>query len=148
MREHESADVVLSLEPTVTSPDGPAVAPATPPDRGRRSLGNGTAVVLAALGAVALGGVGVGAFVAAGNKVDDGIRACRQVVSTAPDACDSMKNVVHGWDWVAAAAWAGAAASAGIAIFAWTTGGASLRPSSPSARLLVGPGSLGIAGTF
>ncbi len=147
--EHESADVVLSLEPAVPPAIRPEDAsPAAGIDRTRQPRGNGTVVLLAGLGALGLVTGGVGAFVAAGNKVEDGVRACQKVVSPVPDACDSLKNTVREWDWIAAAAWAGAAASVTIAIVAWTKNNANLQPSSPAARLLVGPGSLGVAGTF
>ena len=46
--------------------------------------------------------------------------ACAQVASLAPDACESQKNEVRAWDWVAVGAWAGAAGAGTIAILSLT----------------------------
>jgi hypothetical protein len=62
-------------------------------------------------------------------------------------SCDSLKETVRAWDWTALGAWGGAAGTAGLAAFLWsrrsTDAAARYR-----ARVVLGPGSLGVAGTF
>jgi hypothetical protein len=96
--------------------------------------------------AVVLGGGGVGAFFLADGAHRDGVTACAQKGSTAPDACDSERTAVRAWDYVAGAAWLGATASAIVATALW------IRPADDggrsSARLVLGPFALGLAGRF
>jgi len=82
---------------------------------------------------------------------------CRQVDSSRADACDSGKNAVRAWDWVSVGAWAGGAAAATVAIVWFVRsvheaghrdGDRSGPPVSPSARVIVGPTSIGLDGAF
>jgi hypothetical protein len=86
------------------------------------------------------------AFVRAANAHTEGYAQCAAIVSPAASACDSQRNTVRAWDFVAAGAWMAAAATGTIAVVLW------LRPSSPppptAARILVGPASLGLHGDF
>jgi hypothetical protein len=68
-------------------------------------------------------------------------------VSTSTTACDSEKNNVRAWDWVAASAWAAAALSATVAVYSWT---ASTRRAAErgDVQVLLGAGSIGVGGSF
>lgn len=100
--------------------------------------------IIATAAAVVLAGGGVAAYLLADDAVASGQRDC---LATSFGPCDGEKNTVRAWDWVAAGAWVGAATAATIAILLWT------KPSHhstlpASARLLVGPASLGVGGRF
>ena len=100
---------------------------------------------------------GLGAYLAASGQHTDAVRACGLELTTEADACNSLKNTVRMWDWVAVSAWAGAAAAGTVAILSLVrlrldahragdvTGS---RPSSTSARVVVAPTSVGLEGTF
>ena len=91
-----------------------------------------------------MAGLGGGAYLVAGSAHDSGRTSCAQVVSTAPDACGSQRNAVRAWDYTAAGAWVLAAAAASVAVVLWVR-----TPSAPtSARLVLGPGALGVEGRF
>ena len=120
--------------PASTPTPTPAPAPATP---GNSHVG----AILSTAGAVALAGFGIAAFVLAGNAVTSGQQQCAS--SHAP-GCDSEKNTVRTWDWLAASTWVGAAGLGTLAVVLWTQGGAS----GPSAALSVGPGSASVRGQF
>ncbi|MGH7270986.1 MAG: hypothetical protein ACREJ3_11200 [Polyangiaceae bacterium] len=96
-------------------------------------------------GAAVLSGVGIGAYLAAGTAHEDSVRICAGVVSTDPSACDAQKNLVRRWDWFAAFAWVGALTSATVAVVLWSKGES--HP-YPSARIVVAPGAVGVAGRF
>jgi len=68
-------------------------------------------------------------------------------VSTAPDACNSEKTTVRALDTTAVAAWIAAGALGAVSIVLWLT---PPRPASAPAtsRVWVGPGSVGVGGTF
>ena len=103
--------------------------------------------VAATAGAAALLGAGIGAYFAAASAHDDGVQSCAAIANPAANACDSQKNTVRAWDWVAAGTWAGAAVSAGLAVFLWTRP-AGAHPSTASVSWLVGPGSVALRGSF
>jgi hypothetical protein len=98
--------------------------------------------IAATAGAGILVGVGVGAYVAAGAAHSDAVRECAQVTS-----CDVQKQAVRAWDWAAFGAWAGAASSATLAFYLWNRH-ATEGTAPGAARVVVGPGSLGVAGSF
>jgi hypothetical protein len=128
----------------------PAPAPAPPPQETAAAPPTGpsrTGAVLATAGAVVLVGGGVAAFLAAGSAHTKAVSQCASVVSTASDACDSQKNAVRTWDFVAGSTWLGAAAAGTLAVFLWTRSG-SPSPSAASAQLFVGPGSIVLGGRF
>jgi hypothetical protein len=92
-----------------------------------------------------LAAFGVVAFVVAGTDRSEAIRQCRTLASPNPDACDGLKNDVRAWDWTAAAAWGAAGVTGIAAAVLWS------RPSLRTAswgRLVVGPTSIGVAGSF
>jgi hypothetical protein len=121
-----SAEASAAPAPPVTSPSASGHLPLVP--------------ILTTALAVALVGAGVGAYLAADDAHTTAVASCAGVVSSSANACDALKSPVHTWDWVAGAAWAAAAVSATVSVVLWTH-----KPGvapSPSARLIIGPGSL------
>jgi hypothetical protein len=101
--------------------------------------------IVAATGAGILAGLGIGAFVAGGNAHGDAVRECAERTTS----CESLIQTVRTWDWTALGAWGGAAASATLAALLLTRhsseeGGARIG----GAHVFVGPGSLGVVGSF
>jgi hypothetical protein len=127
--------------PPAPSPPARSAIAQAPPARSH------TVSILAGIGSLALVGAGIAAFVAAGNDLTSGIRACGQLVTTAPGACDGEKSSVRALDWTAAAAWAGAVAAGTIAVVTWRGARADAAP-APSTSVVAGPGSVGVGGTF
>jgi hypothetical protein len=119
-----------------TSPLG---AVPSPP---RLSASSSVSGIVAATGAGVLTGLGIGAFVAAGSAHTVGVRECAEM--TTP--CTSLRQTVRTWDWAALTAWSGAAASATLAAFLWARH--PTEEGQRGAHLVVGPGSLGVAGSF
>jgi hypothetical protein len=85
------------------------------------------------------------------------VQACSLVISPQADACDSRKNTIRAWDWVGVGAWAGAAAAGAVAVVSLVRLGHDVGreprdgetpPSSPSARVVVGPASFALQGSF
>jgi len=146
LHERETAPVDLLLlyppatEPEAAPPPPPPIAQAPP----RRSQ---PVPILAGLGSLVLAAGGVVAFVAAGRDLTTGIQTCRQLVTTAPGACDGEKSSVRALDWTAAAAWAGAIAAGTIAVVTWRSHLADAGPAA-STSVVAGPGSVGVEGTF
>jgi hypothetical protein len=144
LREGESTvfDVALVevVPPVATVPAVPIRAP--PADRPAwGGAGAGATTVVS----VGLAAFGVVAFVVAGTDRSEAIRQCRTLASPNPDACDGLKNDVRAWDWTAAAAWGAAGVTGIAAAVLWS------RPSLRTAswgRLVVGPTSIGVAGSF
>ena len=129
---------------TPAAPPAAPVAPAVETAPASTSAPSRTGAWLATAGAVLLAGGGVAAYVLAGNARSTAVQRCAQVVSDASDACDSLKNPVRAWDAAAGGAWVGAAGLGTLAIILF----AHHAEPEPSARLLVGPGSVGLAGSF
>ncbi|HEY8039677.1 MAG TPA: hypothetical protein VIF15_07780 [Polyangiaceae bacterium] len=125
-----------------TAPTAPLPPDALPPRASTR-----TGAIVATVTAVVLAGGGVGAFVLAGNAHGDAVSQCAQVVSGSAGACDGQRGSVRTWDFVAGGAWLGAVAVATYAVILWTRP-APPEASGPDARLLVGPGSVGVGGRF
>ncbi len=134
---------VALAEVPVPGPAPPLSAPAMPPPNS--SPPPRTAAIATTAAAVVLVGFGGVAFFVAGSAVDGAVRDCNARVTVASDACDGPKNRVRAWDWTAVSAWGAGAVTATLAAFFWT--GPSRR-TAPSGRLVVGPGSIGVAGTF
>ena len=148
VRERETAavDLVLAaITPETPSPEptAPAVVPAAATRSGRPPA----ATFIASAGALVLAAAGIGAFVAAGGALADGVRTCRQLVTLATGACDAEKNTVRAWDWAAAAAWTGAAGAGTLAVLSWTGAIGDSRPGQ-SASVIVSPRGVGVSGTF
>jgi hypothetical protein len=164
MRERESTVAEVKLQPSKSS--GPAApvsaevptsspsptttsAPAsTPPPSAELSSpeSSKSGAVLATIAAIAFAGAGVGAYVVAEQKHDDGVAACASIVSTQSSACDDQKSAVRTWDLLAAGAWGGAALTGVVAVILWAR--PSHEPSRPTTGLVMGPSSLGVRGTF
>jgi hypothetical protein len=109
---------------------------------GPRSRGVPLGTWIAAGAAVALAGGGVGAFVAAGAQAERGREAC---LST--PRCDQGRiDAVHRLDGAALGLWIGAGVAAGAAVGWWAL--APRGDASGQARLVVGPGSLSVVGSF
>jgi hypothetical protein len=135
----------LRLSLTPLAPAGVAFPP--PGSEGAQEHGPPASAfaIAATAGAGILAGLGVGAYLAAGAAHSDAVRECAQW--TQPASCDSPKQVVRAWDWIALGAWGGAAGSAALAFLLWSRHVP--EEASPStARVVIGPESLGVAGTF
>jgi hypothetical protein len=113
---------------------------------GKRTVPLGTWIAAGA--SVALLAGGIGAFVAAGSEADAGRDACAQV-----PACDEgQRSTVRSLDGAALGLWIGAGLAAGAAVTLFV-----LQPKAPAngaakpgatARVVVGPGSMSIVGSF
>jgi hypothetical protein len=131
---------------TSRSPGGNAALASTPPPAGPAGP-NLVAPIVMSAAAIALAGAGLGAYLAAGSAHDNAVDQCKTSYTFAPGACDSLKQPVRSWDWVAAGAWAGAAVTASVAVVLWVQ-----KSSGParggSGQLVFGPGSIGAFGSF
>lgn len=103
--------------------------------------------IVAATGALVLAGGGVAAYLAASHEQASSVQTCAQVASDDPNACASQRNVIRTWDWVAVAAWTGAAGAGALAIVSLVSHPHDAT-SVQAARLLIGPASVGLAGSF
>ncbi len=161
LQERDATSIEVTLEPAAAPPPPPAVpepreqAPA-PQDSGSASRER-TVALVAAVGALGLAAGGLGAYLAASGEHTDAVQACGLELTTQADACNSLKNTVRMWDWIAVGAWAGAAAASTVAVLSLVrlrrdtrhTGDVTGRgPSSPSARVVMAPTSIGLEGTF
>jgi hypothetical protein len=164
VQEHDTTRLEVTLGPTPPPPPAPVTKPEVEsrepgpvvPESGGTSRER-TVAIVTAVGAVGLAAAGFGAYLVAGRKHTDSVQACAQIVSHQPDACDDEKNAVRAWDWAGVGAWAAAAAAGTFAVVSLvrlhpdaSRGGlrASRAAASLSARLVVGPASMGVAGTF
>jgi hypothetical protein len=148
--EHDSASVEVKLE-LVAPPRAAMAAAATPtpepesrpsPSAAPRGRTLGFVEAAAALG---LAAGGFGAFVVASHEHSDAVDACAQIVSPRTDACDSRRNIVRAWDWVAVGAWTGAVVAGTLATVSFVR----LRhETTASTQVLVGPASLVVRGSF
>jgi hypothetical protein len=162
LQERDATSIEVKLEPAAPPPPPPPAAP-EPRDRAaatedyRSASRERTLGLLAAAGAVGLAAGGLGAYLAASGEHANAVQTCGLKFTSQADACDSLKNDVRAWDWVAVTAWAGAAAAGTVAALSLVRfrrdshhagDGARSRPSSPSARVVVAPTSVGLEGTF
>lgn len=160
MGERDVTSIDLQLgEPRAPAPaSGAAAAPATgaaaapaaapafgpAPESASTSSRSIAGPLLATVGAVALVGVGVGAFIAAGNEVTSGRQQCAS--SPTRPLCDSAVDTARAWDFTAAGAWLGAAALGTAAVVLWATHSSPSQPASTA--LSIGPGRLELGGRF
>jgi hypothetical protein len=155
-RDVTTVAVTLDPEPSPPPPSPPfptASARTTPgsrpPDNGKEDAttsrsstrGRGGAI-LATTGAVALAGLGIGAYLVAGTKESDARAQCATLVQ---HDCDDLRGPVRTWDALALGSWIAGGALAAVAIVLWVTPS---RTSKPSRHLFLGPGTAGLAGTF
>jgi hypothetical protein len=141
LRERESTvfDVALAeLAPPVPPPPPPPVTPRHDPLSTSR-----TAAVATTVGALGLAGFGGVSFVAAGAVRAAAVRRCSGETDAA--SCDGSKNAVRAWDWAALVAWGAAAITGSTAVVLWTHPADRM---SSSGRIVIGPGSVGVAGSF
>jgi hypothetical protein len=141
IREGKVTVLQVTLAP---APAPPIPAAPSPPEVSRQPASHETPVAGIALAAAAgvLAGFGIVAFVEGGSSRGDAVRECAQMTS-----CPALKDTVQGWDWAALGSWSGAAVGATLAVLLLTR-----RPTEtagPSAaHLVIGPGSVGVAGSF
>ena len=128
-----------------TLASAPAPAPSHPAlDRAPHASGGGkAAAIVVTVGAVVLAAAGVGAYLVEASSHDDAVSQC----ATRTIACDDLKQPVQTWDTLALSALIGAAALGVVAVVLWSLPSSSAA-SSATGRLVVGPGTAGIAGTF
>jgi biotin carboxyl carrier protein len=129
--------------PATASGTAPESAPASAPAAESSSTSSHSiaAPLLTTIGAVALVGLGIGAYLAAGNAVTSGQQQCAS--QTFP--CDSAITTVRAWDFTAAGAWIGAAALGTVAVVLWAH---SSHAQPASAALSVGPARIELGGRF
>jgi hypothetical protein len=154
-REVTSLDVVLSahaspspavpsgaFNPTLASPAQETTGPATsaPPAVNEAAHAHRSLVVPVVLGvgALALAGGGVGAYVAAGSAQDQGRAQCLTQIN-----CDSLRTPVRTWDYAALGMWIGAGVLATTAIVVMVLPG-----KSTSVHLSAGLTQARLEGTF
>jgi hypothetical protein len=144
-RDATVLDVALTAPAPLPSPLPLPVAPAvgTGPQVPGPSSSPPTAALATTIGAVALAGGGVAAFLLAGNAQAGGQRDCAAVVSTSAGACDSERTTVRAWDFSAAGMWVGAAGLAAVSVLLWTS-----RGHTTSTAIDVGPASVVVRGRF
>jgi hypothetical protein len=150
--ESTSLDVHLT-EPTLppSTPTPPSMPPSTPAPVASettfpRQPGNHALAIVATAVTVALAGGGAAAYVAAGDEHDRALRTCAQVARPGPGACDWLVGKVRAWDFAAAGAWGSAILMGAIALVLWAR--PTDAPTTPGARLMVGPAVLGMEGRF
>jgi hypothetical protein len=144
--EGESRTLDVELRPVVAQ-ELPPVAAAAPPSRAEASPPAAppparSEALLETVAAATLAAGGVAAFAVSGAARDQASRDCAQVSSPDPQACDPYRVPVRVWDWVAVGAWTGAGVMATLAIVSWAR-----RPEGQS-RVVVGPGSVRVEGSF
>jgi hypothetical protein len=134
--------------PPTTTPSSPA--PATPPAPAATSTTESveprshTTAIVATVGAVLFLGGGVASYFVAGNVHDENVGAC----ATRLTPCDDLKRPVQTWDALALSGWVASGVLATVAIVAWASPGHDSAKPASSASLFVGPGSLGLRGSF
>jgi hypothetical protein len=150
--EHDSTSIEVKLDPIAQpAPASPPPPPPAPSPKGESAAAPPAAPRHRALALVgtaatlALVAGGIGAYAVASTEHSDAVAGCAQVVSLRTDECDSKRNLVRAWDWVAVGAWAGALATATLATVSFVR---LRRDADTSAQLVVGPGSVALRGSF
>jgi hypothetical protein len=143
--EGDAKAVDVELAPAAPPPSAPPATSVvtTPPSPAAQDVAHPpshAAALVFTAGAVALVGAGVASFVVAGNKQSSAEAQCRQLVS-----CDGLRAPVRAFDWLALGAWVGGAAVGTVAVILWAAPGGADRA---TAGLVIGPGSLGLRGSF
>ncbi len=141
--EKQRLEVAVELPALEAEPAGPA---APEGDTDAPSPGIPLATWIGASAAVVLTAGGFIAFAAAGGAASDGEAQCAKSTACDPGSIDS----VHQLDTAALGMWIGAGIGAGVAITAYLLSrpGDPPPPAETGARLVVGPGSIGLAGRF
>jgi len=136
-REAETATVQWRDLPKLVEPLAPG--PEEPPTETAHH-GSKAGAIVATVGAAALLGFGIGAFVAA-----DGAKSNLDTMCPQQPTCDDLRTPVRTWDALALAGFIAAAGTATLAIVLWATpsGG---KPAS--ARLELRPGGAVFSGSF
>jgi hypothetical protein len=114
----------------------PPETPPPPPTGGAK-----TGAILATAGAVALVGFGVLSFLIADGKQSDAKEKCAQEGCNPAD----LRGPIRTWDAFALGSWIAGGALATVAVVLWLAPPAAAKS---SARVFVGPGTAGLAGTF
>ncbi len=144
-----SASSPTPSTPTPTSPPpttSPSTVPATPPSAAADAAPSRshTTAILATVGSVVFLGGGIASYFIAGSTHDSAVTTCAARVTS----CDDLKHGVQLWDTLALSGWIASAALATVAIVAWASPSHEAAPPASSATLFVGPGSLGLRGSF
>jgi hypothetical protein len=163
VQEHDATRVEITLNPDaslpVPTPASTLASPETheavsnPPNSGSGPRVR-TAAIIAGASAVVLGAGGLAAYLVAGREHEESVQSCAQVVSRQGGACDAQKNAVRAWDWVGVGAWAGAAAAGALAVVSLVRlhhdpdRARGRAAPTLSARVVAGPASMGVEGTF
>ncbi len=146
VHEREVTELEVQLAPTPTPTPTPSPSPSSSPAAAAIQTPTSTpplvAPLLATTGALALVGLGVTAYVVAGNAQTTGQAACLTRAT-----CDDLKTPVRAWDAVALGAWLGGAALAALAVVLW-----SRSPTSPGqtarAQVTIGATEVAVEGSF
>lgn len=154
LNERDRARVDVALPPIAAEP-APIAASASPtPARANDETSGAekpqaTAArsrllpIAATAGAVVLAGAGFAAFAIAGAKQSSAESDCVRVT-----ACDDRRGGVRAFDAIALGAWIGGAALGATAIVLWVRPPRDHAGSSGGARVVAGPGSIGVEGAF
>jgi hypothetical protein len=135
-RESRVVDIQLGEPAPAVAPSAIAAVTSAPAAPSRGLPIAATAV------AVALAGGGLAAFLLSGSEHDRAVRDCAPTTVS----CQESKDRVRAWDFAAAGMWSGAVVAGVIAVALWTR--SSDAPNKGGARLMVGPGELGVEGRF
>jgi hypothetical protein len=140
----ESSPAILppTSPPTLPRAAAPSSTPASPTDAVESP--SHTGAILATVGAAVFLGGGIASYFVAGNTHDSAVTTC----ATRATSCDDLKHGVQLWDTLALSSWIASAALTTVAIIAWAAPHHDSAPSASSATLILGPGSLGLRGTF
>ncbi len=159
LAEREGKTVEVKLPLPVTRSPAPSVASSGAPDRAtalatppppaepdERHHGPRGAAVVATVAAIVLVGGGVASYMIADGKQSDAQTECLKQAS-----CDDLKGPIRTFDWLALGAWVAGAGVGAVAIVLWATPAPiapGAAPAESRAALVVGPGTVGLRGTF
>jgi hypothetical protein len=148
--EHDAVTVDVVLDDAVSASPPPltlpasSAAPAPAPTDAARGGHAKIGAIAATAGAVVLVGAGVGAFLVAGAKQSDAKDTC----ATRTTDCEDLRGPVRTWDTIALGSWIAAGAVGTVAVLLWLAPDPSAPSVKTNARVFLGPGSAGVAGTF
>jgi hypothetical protein len=125
--------------PRNVQPPGDAASP--PPGENTTTRSRAPAVV-ATVAAVGFLGFGVGAFFLGGSEQDD-LRV--QCAALPPAQCDALKGPTRTWDALSLTGFIAGGALAIVAVVLWAQPS---KTSKSEAALVMGPGSIGVRGSF
>jgi hypothetical protein len=124
--------------PTSPSPPLPATAGDSAPTHSH------TTAIVATVGSVVFLGGGFASYFVAGSAHDSAVTTCAGRVTS----CDDLKHGVQLWDALALSGWIASAALATVAVISWASPSGDSAPPPSAATLYLGPGSLGLRGSF